>query len=654
MAKSEDIQNIYEQVQQEDSDWFNSLSKLLGEDIDADLEIKELDSDTIGDQIDDETAQSQDATTDSIETIAQPALTANEAQDIGSSDGSKMQSTKESSQESVIQQSKRAPTDELNISKRENNTNKFITSRQEASTNPSQLLVQLRNKYTDERETIAPLSYFTKRGYSQEEVLSLRPQVLELIVEDNIPKPRRGVPARWVRDLEEELDEDDVEWTIEIVDGEDERVEDKATKAEISSSAQTALEVEQTTEEKSQSAKNNVSESWGPFSSSRAVVDREEERQSTVDSDGDVATSKQKADVTNQKAGVGTQSHNDYDESERRQRREMQVDEDTTPRRNRRSSPRQYDDNADERPRTRRSQRQSAEQRRPRPRRRELVIDRGDDDSDDPPPNKFWMDLPTFRDFLRTEARLRLKILGPEWKDSVLDESRWRFDLYKRWLYLLNDGVGENPLYTYGDRPRQSRRPRGTRRDSDFGNGRMRSERDRARGSYSADNDIRETGRRNRRHKLDNDPEEPRQPSARRAVVDEDISTKSLGNLKAGNGEDKLSSKNQDDEMQHASSADEDIHRSVKIDFRDRGDEQMRREQQESRRRQRGEPNSNNPRRRNRPDISPSQRKRADWKDFGDLEDQLLNGSRDDTYRDARSSSRRRRDRITDPFDDEY
>lgn len=42
-----------------------------------------------------------------------------------------------------------------------------------------------------------------------------------------------------------------------------------------------------------------------------------------------------------------------------------------------------------------------------------------------------------------------------------MDESRWRYDLYKTWLTMLDEGVGgENPLYEYGDRPRKPRQRR--------------------------------------------------------------------------------------------------------------------------------------------------------------------------------------------------
>ena len=58
-----------------------------------------------------------------------------------------------------------------------------------------------------------------------------------------------------------------------------------------------------------------------------------------------------------------------------------------------------------------------------------------------------WMDLPTFRAFLRKEAQLRLTILGPGWSNAVKGESRWRLEMYQKWLDLLygdeNGGRGK-------------------------------------------------------------------------------------------------------------------------------------------------------------------------------------------------------------------
>ena len=122
----------------------------------------------------------------------------------------------------------------------------------------------------------------------------------------------------------------------------------------------------------------------------------------------------------------------------------------------------------DERPDSRRSRRQRGSDRRQRtPKRQELLIDR-DSYNDDPSGNKFWMGLPMFKDFLRKEAQFRLQILGPDWKESVMDESRWRYDLYKTWLQMIDEGVGENPLYTYSDQPRRRRRSTRTQSDASY------------------------------------------------------------------------------------------------------------------------------------------------------------------------------------------
>ena len=51
----------------------------------------------------------------------------------------------------------------------------------------------------------------------------------------------------------------------------------------------------------------------------------------------------------------------------------------------------------------------------------------------------FWMDVGTFTSFLRKEAQFRLSILGPSWSNAVKGESRWRLEIYKNWLAMIND-----------------------------------------------------------------------------------------------------------------------------------------------------------------------------------------------------------------------
>ena len=77
---------------------------------------------------------------------------------------------------------------------------------------------------------------------------------------------------------------------------------------------------------------------------------------------------------------------------------------------------------------------------------------------DDPPASSsgFWPDMNTFRELLKTEAKFRLRILGDDWSDAVRDETKWRHDLYKEWLWTLNNGLGEPIIERRSDRARRS------------------------------------------------------------------------------------------------------------------------------------------------------------------------------------------------------
>lgn len=58
--------------------------------------------------------------------------------------------------------------------------------------------------------------------------------------------------------------------------------------------------------------------------------------------------------------------------------------------------------------------------------------------------SSIWMDIPTFKQYLRREAELRLSILGPDWEEWVKGESDWRLNLYKGWLELIDEGFGDD------------------------------------------------------------------------------------------------------------------------------------------------------------------------------------------------------------------
>ena len=46
---------------------------------------------------------------------------------------------------------------------------------------------------------MAPISILEDLGYTEKEINVLKPQVLELIIEDEIKRPSKGLPKRWVR-----------------------------------------------------------------------------------------------------------------------------------------------------------------------------------------------------------------------------------------------------------------------------------------------------------------------------------------------------------------------------------------------------------------------------------------------------------------------
>jgi len=74
---------------------------------------------------------------------------------------------------------------------------------------------------------------------------------------------------------------------------------------------------------------------------------------------------------------------------------------------------------------------------------------------DDPPPFRTPLpDMNTFRSLLRNEASLRLWLLGQGSADAVQQEMDWRLGLYRDWLWLVYDGIGDPPVQSRSDRER--------------------------------------------------------------------------------------------------------------------------------------------------------------------------------------------------------
>jgi hypothetical protein len=92
------------------------------------------------------------------------------------------------------------------------------------------------------------------------------------------------------------------------------------------------------------------------------------------------------------------------------------------------------------------------------------AFQRAIDDRGDPPApdSRLWVDIDTFKNLLRREAKFRMTVLGDDWAPRIKAESDWRLQLYKGWLWALHNGVGSSivPPSRY-ERARNMRRRRG-------------------------------------------------------------------------------------------------------------------------------------------------------------------------------------------------
>jgi hypothetical protein len=58
-------------------------------------------------------------------------------------------------------------------------------------------------------------------------------------------------------------------------------------------------------------------------------------------------------------------------------------------------------------------------------------------------PASFWPDTEEFKDMLLDESQWRLNMIGDWASPFVRSETKWRYQLYKRWLQLLDEGLGD-------------------------------------------------------------------------------------------------------------------------------------------------------------------------------------------------------------------
>ena len=58
-------------------------------------------------------------------------------------------------------------------------------------------------------------------------------------------------------------------------------------------------------------------------------------------------------------------------------------------------------------------------------------------------PASFWPDTEEFKDMLLDESQWRINLIGDWASPFVRSETKWRYQLYKRWLQLLDEGLGD-------------------------------------------------------------------------------------------------------------------------------------------------------------------------------------------------------------------
>ena len=250
------------------------------------------------------------------------------------------------------------------------------TTLESRETSPDQVIVY-RDFYRKQQLQSVPLERLTSLGYTIEEIPYLQIDVLSLIVQDSIERPRRGIPPQWkISASQYQVLQDDIRIMSNIA-------------------AEDLLETSRT--------------------SRRTVIPKPVE----------TVVQTPRVEETRNKPRHSTERSRRPTSQEPKQRRPI---------------------------------REEPKQRRPSSTR----------PSDPPSPqNPLWIDMDTFRDLLRREAELRVRILGDDWADTVKRESSWRLRLYKEWLWNLHDGIGEPLFQSQGERER--RKATSERRNMDTG-----------------------------------------------------------------------------------------------------------------------------------------------------------------------------------------
>jgi hypothetical protein len=377
-----------------------------------------------------------------------------------------------------------------------NATNRERDSGSNATANDSPLVAWYQEPFTQTWKSVNE-SQLSRLGFSFADAASLRADALDLIVQENITKPRSGIPARWKVSADSSLQ-------ITVQSAKDPpppatpvpRVTERPRSApknprEILPLQPRGQQQERAVSRQSESSNRESRVREPSASSPSAATERpppslESPIASTRDKDTTQRTKlRDDVDATRARDMEDTTAHRTPRPSSRsrigvegKDDDELKDKEGDAVRKSSRVPPRLLEkDNEEERP-ARRPERAAGARDETR-RRRTAAVDEegrpkriysgrpappppGRQRGDPPPPKGFWPDIDSFRSMLRNEAGMRLRILGDEWEQSVKDESDWRLNLYKDWLWMLHNGVGEPIVESRNDRMRRDaaeRRP---------------------------------------------------------------------------------------------------------------------------------------------------------------------------------------------------
>jgi hypothetical protein len=350
--------------------------------------------------------------------------------------------------------------------------------------NSRQRLVMFRSNPNEEDWTTVPIVAFQKLGYSESEIQTLLPTVLALIINSAIARPRTGIPGRWTTTAATATATGETAANasslVRIVQQRPGPMQEDLLAQGNSKQRQPPLKTEPISfdpkQEQSRSTRDNP---MVPPRKSRIEVEHEEKdflaSQSLKPKISDptfraTATTIPRTNVTtsvSDRSAPNVPLREDRIRSrtvlserqrlsmEERRLRDEKVDRSIPASRQRRSTTMPEENPASSTQKRIYSVRPT---RGATADREKKTFAAATAELEDPPSvGWFWPDLKTFRNLLRNEAGMRMRILGPDWVDSVKEESDWRLDLYRNWLWTLSRGWGEPMVQSRSDRMRKQR-----------------------------------------------------------------------------------------------------------------------------------------------------------------------------------------------------